>query len=248
MRRTLSIIFLLVISTLNITFSQVVIKEKVQLKPKTNNTTGNMDLTQTNRGYTPCGPYIQNSQPEHYWQVVWAGYYGSLDPQQQLFGPQGNVSFRNIVNTGDGPYDIHILEGASQCSLQKRVVSNDYGTIYIHMKDTATTELNGINGSNLIGSGDYMNFDCVPSYLEQVYQIKYNYLDIGQNADTVVFSIHSTHLGKTIFLHTLIVKQPFIFLDKETYLPFAGDAEVSTGAKGIFCTSSDTSSWYEEYS
>lgn len=247
MLRTWSIIFLLVIITFNLTYSQVVIKEKVKLKSQTNNTTANTNLTQTNRGYTPCGPYLPNSASDHYWQVVWAGYYGSLDPQQQLFGPQGNVSFRNIVNTGDGPYDIHILEGASRCSLQKRVVSNDYGTIYIHMKDTATTELNGISGSDLIGSGDYMNFDCVPSYLEQVYQIKYNYLDIGQNEDTVVYSIHSTHLGKTIFLHTLIVKQSFVFFDKETYLPFAEDEQVSTEAKGAFCTSLDTSSWYEDY-
>ena len=100
------------------------------MNPQANNTTGNPDLNQFTRGYTPCGPYMQNTQPDHYWQVVWAGYHGSLDPEQQLFGPQGNVSFRSIVSTGGGPYDIHIIDGAEYCSLSKYADTIDNGFKY----------------------------------------------------------------------------------------------------------------------
>ncbi len=239
MRRTISIIFLLLIGTFSFTFSQVVIKEKVELKLQSSKTTGN----QLTRGYTPCGPYMQNTEPGHYWQVVWAGYHGSLDPKQQLFEQQGNVNISDNI----GPYNIRIIDGANYCSFAKRVIIYEDGYPYITMKDTATTELDGISSSDLLGSGDYMNFDCVPSHDDQIYKIGYHYLDIGMDEATVVYSIHSISSGKTIYLHTLIVKQPFAFFDKETYLTFAEDAEISTEAEGVFCTSLDSSSWYKDY-
>lgn len=60
-------------------YSQVCIKERVEIEPKGSNPLDDVNINYI-RGYTLCGPYMVNSEEDHYWQVVWAGYWGPIDP------------------------------------------------------------------------------------------------------------------------------------------------------------------------
>ena len=82
---------------------QTIIKEKVEIKPKAAGLQGTRKIAQNERGYTPCGPYLEDTD-NNYWQVVWAGYHNSIDPRQQLFEKQGNLNLSSFMS--DGPYSI----------------------------------------------------------------------------------------------------------------------------------------------
>jgi hypothetical protein len=100
-----AIILLLLINS-NL-YSQVTIKERVEINPG-----GDTKTNSFTRGYTPCGPYIQNTEADHYWQVVWGGYWAPLDPSQQLFGLSGLFGYGLFDS-----YDVEIIEGADHCTI-----------------------------------------------------------------------------------------------------------------------------------
>ena len=143
MKRGVLNVFMFIIFTSVIT-AQVKIKEKIEIDPQS----GRADIGLFSRGYTPCGPYMENNQPDHYWQVVWAGYYGPLDPAQQLFGKQGGVYFGSFMNLYNGPYDIEIIEGADACKLQEKIHEVDeYGNNFYYWNDLETNLLQNISGT-----------------------------------------------------------------------------------------------------
>jgi hypothetical protein len=144
---------------------------------------------------------------------VWAGYWGPIDPAQQLFGVQGNAYFGNFVNTDNGPFNIQIIEGAEYCNFRQSIpipeIENGYEWIDLN-EDTLTD----ISGYELIGTGDFIFLDCVPRHWDrQYYDIRYNYL--SQEQAIVTYSIYSVHLMQTKYFHTVIVKRPFILEEME---------------------------------
>lgn len=219
--------------------AQTVIKEKVELNPGMVRTT---DLQVPERGYTPCGPYIENTQPGHYWQVVWGGYWGPLDPYQQLFGRQGGLNGQNILYAY-GPYDIKIIEGSQYCNFRHREKIN---STYF-MVDTQSTELDGKSALDLFGSGDTEQMDCVDRNEVQQYDIFYHY--INEPEATVVYSIYSPALNRAIYLHTLIVKRPFYLKEKPGIidLPLGEEENIFLPPVSNTCTGEDTSAWYRNY-
>ena len=124
MRRTISIIFLLLISTFSFTFSQVVIKEKVNLNPNganiTNTNTGNINY------YLPCGPLPDNpvqysNSYIEYWRVTW---YGSVK------GIGINQSFMPCEPTwppDNQTWNVDIIEGTQYIRIRKYGESSDAG-------------------------------------------------------------------------------------------------------------------------
>ncbi len=186
---------------------------------------------------------MENTQADHYWQVVWAGYWGPIDPAQQLFEVQTNSYFGNFVNKSNGPFDIQILEGADYCSFQE-CIPEDYGCRWTDMQYTNLTD---ISGDELIGSGDIMFFDCVPRYVDQIFHIRYHYLD--QDTATVVYSIHSVRLNQTKYFHTLIVKRPFILSEmyETVEIPHAEKQIFTPRPEPVFCSGLDSSNYYENY-
>lgn len=203
------------------------------------------NLDQFTRGYTPCGPYMENTESDHYWQVVWAGYWGPIDPAQQLFEIQTNSYFGNFVNKSNSPFNIQIIEGAEYCSFRECVPIEDYYNS-CSWTDMDATNLTDLSGSDLIGSGDLMFFDCVPRYVEQTFHIRYNYLN--QDQAVVTYSIYSVHLQKTKYFHTLIVKRPFILSERYKTIPHAEKEYFTPRPEPVFCSGLDSSSYYENYS
>ncbi len=239
-----AILILLIAANITI-FPQIKIKEKVEIKPGSSQVFSKpQNNNQLNRGFTPCGPYIENTQTDHYWQVVWVGYWGPIDPAQQLFGTQGNVYFGNFVNPSNGPFEIQIIEGAEYASFQECVPIDEYGCGWTDMEETS---LSGISGSELIGSGNLMVFDCVPRRDDQTYHIRYHYLE--QNEAAVTYSIHSVSLNQTKYFHTLIEKRPFVFEENSEpiEIPHAEEDEFIPRMEAVFCSSLDSSEWYANY-
>ncbi len=194
-KRVLFFLLMLLVSATTI-YSQIKIKEKVEINSKSVSLAKVPDLSQFIRNYTPCGPYIENDDPDHYWQVVWAGYWGPIDPGQQLFYSQESDDRFDLL-PGNGNYDIQIIEGAEFCSIQENI---EYEPYMYRWEDISDVSLTGITVSELTGDGDFMEFDCVPRYGDQKYRIVYNYLD--QQEALVTYSIRSADHNKTKYYHT----------------------------------------------
>ena len=116
MRRTFSIIFLLLINTISISFSQVVIKEKVNINP------GVKIITYAPPQYTPCGPWKVSTDYYNPWQVVWNGSSFFLDPYQQLFNRQRN--YYTYAFDSNYIYNIEITKGMEYCHITDITTGN----------------------------------------------------------------------------------------------------------------------------
>ncbi len=243
------LLILLLAAYINI-FPQVKINEKVEINPGTHPVLlGQQNSGKYARGYTPCGPYIENTQDDNYWQVVWAAYWGPIDPDQQLFAAQHNVYFGNFVNPSNGPFEVQIIEGANYCNFEKRVDGVDeFGNNFSYMEDLNSTTISDVSGLDLIGWGDtLMVLNCVPRHPEQSYQIFYHYLT--QDEATVTYSIYSAALNQTKYFHTLIRKRQFVFpeQDEPMEIPHGEETEFRLQPVPVFCSGLDTSSYYENY-
>jgi len=233
------IIFFLFLLNSNL-FSQVTIKERVEINPD-----GDTKINSFTRGYTPCGPYIQNTEADHYWQVVWGGYWAPLDPSQQLFGLPYLFGYGLFDS-----YDVEIIEGAEHCTLAQPVPIEDIENGWT-LEPLNVTELEGLAAVQLTGSGTWMYIDCVPRVWDDTTHLQlvilYDYIEEDEAAVTYSIYCHQTMEKK--YFHTLIVKRRFVFEEfaNPIRIPHAELDGCTPQAIPVFCSSLDTSQWYEDY-
>ncbi len=183
--------------------AQVKIKERIEVNPIKDSRFQKNQIETQSEGYKPCGPLYNNGGENHYWQTVWAGYYGSLDPTQQLFYLQDD--FRYYFVNADNTYDIEIIEGIEYCNFRKLVPIENELNMY-EWVDLDTTFLGRMPGDSLVGNGGIMIFNEVPTYSNQYYMIQFHY--IQDTYASVTLKITSSR-NVTKYFHTLIVKRKF---------------------------------------
>jgi hypothetical protein len=207
MNRT-CLLFLFFLST-TIYYSQVIIKERFEINPDSAKLLNKNLYELQTESFTPCEPYYHLGQPDYYYQTVWAGYWGSIDPMQQLFYIQDDFNwyFINSQNT----YEIKIIEGSEYCTFRK-LVPLDLEENMFEWIDIESTVLSSIPGDSLIGDGDIMIFDGVETFWNQYYQVRFNY--ITSESENVTIKITSSQ-GVTKYFHTMIVRRNFSYPESQ---------------------------------
>ena len=102
-------------------------------------------------------------------------------------------------------------------------------------------------GLDIIGKDTVEFLNCVARYINFNYRIFYNYIDSSQAV--VTYKIHSISSNETKYFHTLIVKNSFVLDDYRgiPQLPLAETKDAYLEPVQVFCSSLDSSSWYEQY-
>ncbi len=215
-------------------YPQVKIKEKVEMNPGNKS----MDLSKKDYGNKinslPCDAGFTQSN-NHYYQLVWGGYWGSLDPAQQLFNLQcglmeGHNYFKYVL-TWTFPYNIAIIEGQEFCRIEKKVLSDlcDNCWEWIDINKDSLREVpvfylkGGYPDSLHIAHNDttcneIWMLNGVPHYEPSYYRIVYGY----PNSSTANVTYQIVPGGmedlpeEYIYLHTTIMWRDFYLVGEQS--------------------------------
>jgi len=139
--------------------AQVIIKEKVEINPKSTISTYQLPA------YTPCGPWITSYDKNNPWQVVWNSISFAPDPYQQLFNFQNNrygpgLQRRNYILDPNKYYNITLLQPDEYSYFTYGGFWDSNAGNYVPMQYVGTT-LSGVLGSD-IGATAWFDYSIDP--------------------------------------------------------------------------------------
>ncbi len=158
----LFVLFLSLSSSTNL-FGQIVIKERVKVEPKVENSNKKKDHVQTE--YWPCGPYPQGTSGL-YRQVVWQGSSYPLDVAQHAFNIQNNVrnaktyfALRDYYGNEieEITYLFEIVDGSEYCTVWKNFPY--YGGDQEYIPPQKVTEPFYLSYFEMVGSNKPVEYD-----------------------------------------------------------------------------------------
>ena len=164
--------------------------------------------------YTPCGPYILQTDYYNPYQVIWNGGWFYIDPFQQLFNYQRNY-YTYSLDPGHY-YNVTITTGAEYCYIVKSGYW-DPDEDEFYYPEIIGDELLNVQGIKLIGTGDWVSAIC--SRWEKENPPGYYILferDVPEGSE-VIITIDDLTVGNSINYHTRI-EIPLMELENRTDL------------------------------
>ena len=164
--------------------------------------------------YTPCGPYILQTDYYNPYQVIWNGGWFYIDPFQQLFNYQRNY-YTYSLDPGHY-YNVTITTGAEYCYIVKSGYW-DPDEDEFYYPEIIGDELLNVQGIKLIGTGDWVPAIC--SRWEKENPPGYYILferDVPEGSE-VIITIDDLTVGNSINYHTRI-EIPLMELENRTDL------------------------------
>ncbi len=158
----LLVLFLTLPNSTNL-FGQIVIKERVKIEPKVENSDKKNNEVQTE--YWPCGPYPQGTR-ELYRQVVWRGSSYPLDIEQHAFNIQDNVRYAHTYcdlwdyygnKIEEITYFFEIVSGSEYCTVWHNFPF--YGGADVYTPPQKVTESFYLSYSEMVGSKPPVEYD-----------------------------------------------------------------------------------------
>ena len=188
--------------------SQIKIKERVEISPQ------EIISDYIPPQYTPCGPYILQTDYYNPYQVIWNGGWFYIDPFQQLFNYQRNY-YTYSLDPGHY-YNVTITTGAEYCYIVKSGYW-DPDEDEFYYPEIIGDELLNVQGIKLIGTGDWVSAIC--SRWEKENPPGYYILferDVPEGSE-VIIRIDDLTVGNSINYHTRI-EIPLMELENRTDL------------------------------
>lgn len=143
---------LLVLFLSQISFSQIIIEERVEVDPQV--IVGDYPVS----AFDPCVTVPTNN----YEQVIYSCSSFPIEPYQQLYPFQSGTSLQLEANTS---YEVEITEGTGFASFSRIAYTDSSGVF--HEEEELGSYIYNLTGSELSGTGDYTGLQATGTFIRE---------------------------------------------------------------------------------